>query len=55
MVGVYSVQAQNANLHWTSPVKNRHVTFYAEPQGKPPEEMTYLIEPAYPDPKLQAE
>ena len=47
--------AQSVDLHWTSPVKERFVTFYAEPQGKPPEEMTYLIEPANPDPKFQAE
>ena len=31
------------------------MTFYAEPQGKPPEEMAYLIEPLNPDPEFQAE
>ncbi len=35
--------AQNVNLHWTSPVKQRFNTFYAEPQGKPPEEMSVLV------------
>ena len=55
MMGTASTLAQNVDLHWTSPVKERYVTFYAEPQGKPPEEMTYLIEPANPEPKFQAE
>lgn len=55
MMGTASALAQKVDLHWTSPVKERYVTFYAEPQGKPPEEMTYLIQPANPDPKFQAE
>ena len=48
-------RAQNVDLHWTSPVKERYVTFYAEPQGKPPEEMAYLICPSNPDPRFLAE
>ena len=36
--------AQNAELHWTSPVKERYVTFYAEPKGQPPDEMAVWIE-----------
>jgi hypothetical protein len=53
VVGTGSALAQNVDLHWTSPVKERYVTFYAEPHGTPPEEMSYLIEPANPDPKFQ--
>jgi hypothetical protein len=37
------------DLHWTSPVTNRYVTFCAEPHGKPPDDMAYLTEPENPD------
>lgn len=30
------------------------MTFYAEPKGNPPVEMTYLVEPANPDPQFRA-
>ncbi|HWY30721.1 MAG TPA: hypothetical protein VNX46_08215, partial [Candidatus Acidoferrum sp.] len=55
MVGSGAALAQNVDLHWTSPEKERYVTFYAEPQGKPPEEMSYMIAPVNPDPKFQTD
>lgn len=34
---------QPAIFHWTSPVKERVVTFYAEPNGKAPESMAVMV------------
>ncbi len=48
-----SALAQRVDLHWTSPVKERFVTFYAEPQGKPPEEMAILVQSDAPDMELR--
>jgi hypothetical protein len=53
MAGASLALAQNVDLHWTSPVKERHVTFYAEPQGKPPEEMSVLVESDAPEVELR--
>ncbi|HTY88384.1 MAG TPA: hypothetical protein VMB80_13025 [Candidatus Acidoferrum sp.] len=44
LVAMSSALGQGVDLHWTSPVRERFVTFYAEPQGKPPEEMAVLVE-----------
>jgi hypothetical protein len=39
-----SANAQSVMLHWTSPVRERVVSFYAEPQGAAPDEMAVLVE-----------
>lgn len=44
MTGAGLALAQNVNLHWTSPVKERKVIFYAEPQGQPPDKMAFLVQ-----------
>lgn len=44
MMTMSSARGQSVDLHWTSPVKERYVTFYAEPQGNSPEEMAILVE-----------
>jgi hypothetical protein len=44
MAGVGFALAQSVDLHWTSSVKERKVTFYAEPQGQPPDEMAFLVQ-----------
>lgn len=49
MMSTGLVLAQDVEFHWTSPVKETQVTFYAEPQGKPPEEMSVLIESDAPE------
>lgn len=53
MMGTGSALAQTVDLHWTSPVQEQHVTFYAEPQGKPPEEMAVLVESDAPEVELR--
>jgi len=44
LAGKNCALAQNVNLHWSSPVKQRYVTFYAEPSGTPPDEMAVLVQ-----------
>jgi len=40
----FGIPSRMAELHWWSPVKERVVTFYAEPHGKAPELMAVMID-----------